>query len=356
MFYYAAILLVSFLSCWLFTFPVKSVSHKVGFLDLPTDRKMHSRPIPYGGGAGIFLAFITAVIVLYLIYPPSFLFRSRLEGLVVGGFIVLAFGLLDDAIGSGALLKFAAEALVAVVMYRYGFRFERLSIPGLGAVQLGWAGPVLTILWFWLMMNAINLIDGMDGLAAGITGIAALTILIITFSEARMMEAFLAIIVVGISAGFLPHNFHPAKIFMGDAGSLFLGFLMASLTLATSTKAPALLTLFIPLLAMGMPVFDTAHAFLRRIATGSHPFRADTRHLHHRLMALGLSQKRAVLFLYYIAAYLGVMAYVLSRMPGHITALVVTLLLIGLFLISENLTVMGNGIKKKDEKDYEEKK
>ena len=253
-----------------------------------------------------------------------------------------------EARGSGAFLKLTVEALIAAFMYAQEFRISRLSVPGVMTVELGYWGSPATIFWFWLMMNAINLIDGMDGLAAGVTAIAATTILIIAYDSSRPFDVFFALIVIGLCVGFLPHNFHPARLFMGDAGSLTLGFLLASLSLSTSTKAPALLPILIPFLAVGMPVFDTAHAFFRRIFIGRHPFQADTKHLHHRLLALGLSQNRTVLFLYYISAYLGAMAYVLSKAPAHITPLVVAVLMVGLFLLAENLSSLD---KKRDEKE-----
>ncbi len=339
--FYVASLFAGFLSCYLLTFPVRALAVRLGFLDYPAEHKLHKKPVPYCGGVGIYVALVISLIVWFHIYPPAIIYRSRLEGLILGGLLVVIFGLWDDLKGSGALQKFTAQTLIALLMYHYGFRIERLSVPILGSVNLGWAGVILTVLWFWVMMNAINLIDGLDGLAAGVTAISATTILVITCDLNRPFGAFLAIIMVGICLGFLPHNFHPAKLFMGDTGSLMLGFLLAALTLTTSTKAPALLTLLIPLLAVGMPVFDTAHAFFRRILSGQHPFRADTKHLHHRLLALGLSQRRAVLLLYYISAYLGVMAYVLSRASAQMTVIVVVLLMIGLFLLAENISVLA---------------
>jgi len=339
--YYLTIFAVAFLGSWLLNFQVRAIATTRGFLDYPSERKLHTSPTPYGGGIGLYLALVVALVCLDYLYPPALLFRNQMLGLIIGGMIVVLFGLWDDVAGSGALLKLTAEALVAIFMYHMGFRIDRISVPAIGTLELGYFGIIPTVFWFWLMMNAINLIDGLDGLAAGVTAISAGTILVITFEQAQPFNNFLAIIVIGICLGFLPHNFHPAKLFMGDAGSLILGFLIAALSLSTSTKAPTMLPLLIPFLAVGMPVFDTAHAFLRRILRGRHPFRADTKHLHYRLMALGLSQRRTVLFLYYISAYLGVMAYVLSRTSAQITIVVVGLLMLGLFILTENLAALN---------------
>jgi UDP-GlcNAc:undecaprenyl-phosphate GlcNAc-1-phosphate transferase len=341
MIYYILSFFVSFIACFLFNYPVRILAERLQFLDIPDERKLHKKAVPYGGGVGLYLSLVTGFVLVNYMYPPAFIFNREVTGLIIGGLLTLLLGLWDDLRGSGALLKFTCEAVIAILMYGYGFRIERLSVPGVGTVELGWLGLFITIFWFWIMMNAINLIDGLDGLAAGVTGISAMTILVITIEKGQPFETFMALIVAGICLGFLPHNFHPARLFMGDAGSLTLGFLLACLTLTTSTKAPAVLTLLIPFLAVGMPVFDTTHAFLRRILSGQHPFRADKRHLHHRLLDLGLSQRRAVLLLYYISAYLGVMAYILSKTSAQITFIVVVLLMGGLLLLTENITLLA---------------
>jgi len=341
MIYYISSFLVSFAACFLLNYPVRILAGRLQFLDVPDERKLHKKAVPYGGGVGLYLALVTGFVLLNYMYPPAFVFKKEVTGLIIGGLLTLLLGLWDDLGGSGAFLKFTCQAIIAILMYYYGFRIERLSVPGVGPVNLGWVGLFITIFWFWIMMNAINLIDGLDGLASGVTAISAMTILIITLEKGQPFEIFMALIVAGICLGFLPHNFHPARLFMGDAGSLTLGFLLACLTLTTSTKAPAVLTLLIPFLAVGMPVFDTTHAFFRRLLSGQHPFRADKRHLHHRLLDLGLSQRRAVLLLYYISAYLGVMAYILSKTSAQITIIVVVLLMGGLFLLTENISLLG---------------
>lgn len=346
MMYYILSFLTSFTACLILNYPVRILARRLVFLDIPDERKLHTKAVPYGGGVGIYLALVVGLIVTSYIYPPSFVFKREATGLILGGLAALLIGLWDDLRGAGALLKFTIEAMIAILMYEFGFRIERLSVPGIGTVELGWGGLFITIFWFWIMMNAINLIDGLDGLAAGVTAISSITILVITLEKGEPLEIFLALIVTGVCLGFLPHNFHPARLFMGDAGSLLLGFLLACLTLTTSTKAPALLTLMIPFLAVGMPVFDTTHAFFRRIFSGQHPFRADKKHLHHRLLDLGLSQRRAVLLLYYISAYLGVMAYILSKTSAQITLVVVVLLMSGLFLLAENISLLAKRNKK----------
>lgn len=341
--YYILSFITAFLACFLLNYPIRVLAGRLEFFDLPGERKVHKKAIPYGGGLGIYLALVITLVAVFLAYPPAILFKDQMIGLILGGLLVVFLGLWDDVKGTGASFKFTVESIIAIIMYYFGFRIEKMSVPGFGTVELGWLGILITIFWFLIMMNAINLIDGLDGLAAGVTGIATITILIITFERGRPFEALLACTIIGLCIGFLPHNFHPARLFMGDTGSLTLGFLLGSLTLTTSTKAPAFLTLMIPLIAVGMPIFDTFHAFFRRVFTGRHPFRADTKHLHHRLLNLGLSQKRTVLLLYYISAYLGVMAYILSKTSSEITLIVVILLLVGLFLGAENISILTRG-------------
>lgn len=336
-----AIFFISFSVCYLLSFPVRFLASSLAILDYPEQRKIHAAPVPSLGGLALLVAFVAAAIVAAKIYPQQFfLFRPELEGLVVGAAIITMLGLWDDVRGSGAVMKLMVQGAVGVLMYLYGFRIERITMPFEGIMELQWAGLVLTVLWYCVVMNAMNLIDGLDGLAAGISAIAGVTIFAISFHWNDPLAAFVALAIVGISLGFLPHNFYPARIFMGDTGSLLLGFLLASLTLITNTKAPAILTLLVPLVALGLPLVDTAYAFLRRCFTGAHPFRADKRHLHHRLLALGFSHKRVVVLLYYVSGYLGLMAYILSKVPPGITLLTVLILAIGLFLLIENLNFL----------------
>ncbi len=336
-----AIFFLSFIVCYLLSFPVRFLASGLAILDYPEQRKIHAVPVPSLGGLALLVAFVAAAIVAAKMYPQRFfLFRPELEGLVIGAAIVTMLGLWDDVRGSGAVMKLMVQGAVGVLMYLYGFRIERITMPFEGMVELQWVGLVLTVLWYCVIMNAMNLIDGLDGLAAGISAIAGVTIFAISFHWNDPLAAFVALAIVGISLGFLPHNFYPAKLFMGDTGSLLLGFLLASLTLITSTKAPAILTLLVPLVALGLPLVDTAYAFVRRCFTGAHPFRADKRHLHHRLLALGFSHKRVVVLLYYVSGYLGLMAYILSKVSPGITLLTVLILAIGLFLLIENLNFL----------------
>ncbi len=315
------------------TIPIKHYARRISLLDLPDERKIHQAGIPCLGGLSLFVVGTLSLAFFMRFYPPAYLFRDQIPMLIIGSAVICAMGVWDDVRGSGALPKLLVQGLVGVMMYFAGFRIEQISLPVVGIIQPGFLGFVGTVFWFCLVINAINLIDGLDGLAAGLAVIAAGTILMISFSWSRPLATFLAIIIIGSAIGFLPHNFYPAKIFLGDSGSMLLGFWLASLSLLTSTKAPALLTLLIPIIAIGLPVFDTLFAFFRRVRDGEHPFRADKRHIHHRLMALGYSHKHTVILLYIVSMYLGLTAYLLSLSQPFVTFLTLALLVLGSILV-----------------------
>ncbi|GAB4316755.1 MAG: MraY family glycosyltransferase [Candidatus Sumerlaeia bacterium] len=335
-----ALLLVSFGVCVLSTRGAIALAHWLTIYDLPDSRKIHTRPVPYLGGVGLFIAMALMTAVLPWFYPLVFEEVRFLQVLVLTAALVVAFGVWDDVRGSGAAAKLTLEALAALLMFRAGVRIDQVAIPGGTAVTLGAAAPVLSVLWYVLLMNAVNLIDGLDGLAAGISGIGALFIVAFGVAFGDGLALILALILAGLCAGFLVFNFYPARVFMGDSGSLLLGFVLATITMMSRTKSPTLIVMLVPLIALGIPVFDSAFAFVRRVFTGTHPFRADQRHLHHRLMGLGLSHKRVVLTLYYISLYLGVMAFILSSTDQWIILLTAVLLGSGLVLLVENISFL----------------
>ncbi|MCD6386028.1 undecaprenyl/decaprenyl-phosphate alpha-N-acetylglucosaminyl 1-phosphate transferase [Candidatus Sumerlaeota bacterium] len=319
------------------TFLVRGFSSTLGIFDIPDERKIHTHKVPCIGGLSIFIISVLVLSLFVRLYPSGFIFRQQILGLILGSTIITILGVWDDVRGSGAGLKLSIQGLVGILMYWTGFRFEQISLPLAGTVKLGILGLVLTIIWFCLIINAINLIDGLDGLAAGLSLIAATTILVVSYPTTQPLSVILAIIIIGSCAGFLPHNFYPAKIFLGDTGSMLLGFWLAGLSLLTSTKAPALLILLIPVIAMGLPVFDTLHAFIRRVRHRQHPFRADQRHIHHRLLHLGYSHRHSVIILYIASIYLGLTAYILAQAETFVTLLTLLLLVLGCILIVQIL-------------------
>lgn len=348
-------------STFLLTAAAKPVSRALGILDYPDPRKMHRRAIPYLGGAAMFLGLLAGIFAFSLLAPDQILLnRSELFGVVVGGLIICMMGLWDDVRGATAWPKLLVEIAVAAFMWHQGFRVDRLTLPFSGTFILdpsqlpdaGWGRAllgqsislVITIGWFLLLMNAINLIDGLDGLAAGIGMAGALVVVLITLavyeSEKPPPEVLLiGLLTAGICLGFLWHNWHPATIFMGDCGALLIGFLLAAIALRGSTKTPTLLTLLIPLVAVGLPIVESVYSFARRVWNRQHPFRADRRHLHHRLLNLGLSHRQVVLTLLYATAFLGLLSFLLAKAKDSPMTIMVTVVLLGsgFVILIENL-------------------
>jgi len=340
--------LLSFFSAFVLTLIITPVlirwAYSLSLLDQPGERKMHSRPTPYLGGVALYFALILTFLLMAFFYPGLYLDPRPFEGFLVGATLVVLVGLLDDLRGLRPIVKLLCQIGIGLLMYAYGFRIDLFNTPFGGAVDLHSIGPLITAFWFVLLMNSLNLIDGLDGLASGIAFIAALTIFFITSDWLAAFPLLLAFGFMGVTLGFLFFNFFPARCFLGDNGSLLLGFALATLTLESSTKSPALLTLIVPMVAVGVPIVDAVFAFVRRLFTGRHPFAADRRHLHHRLLALGLSPRRVVFVLYYISAFFGILAFFLSNTSP--TGMIATFLLLGLgfILIVENLKYLeGRG-------------
>ncbi|MCX7018543.1 MAG: MraY family glycosyltransferase [Candidatus Sumerlaeota bacterium] len=332
---FAAALSASLMLTWI----TRGIMRRLCVFDIPAGgRKAHGRPVAYEGGLAMHFAFLAALIAAAFAVPEFFYDNLQMRGLAIGATLIVAVGVADDLVDLRPLVKLAAQLTVGIVMYYHDFRIEKITNP-FGEEIAFWAGVSLagTMLWYALLMNGINMIDGLDGLAAGIAGISGLTLCAIALDMNQPFGAALALIIAGICCGFLPFNFSPATIFMGDAGSMLLGFLLASLTLLSSTKAPALFALLVPLLALGLPLFETIFAFVRRAAQGQHPFRGDRRHLHHRFISLGFSEKRTVLIFYYITAYFGVIAWVLQRLEARATLALAIIVGVGMIFVVENM-------------------
>lgn len=289
------------------------IAPKIGALDIPKDaRRMHTKAMPRFGGMAIYLGTMISLII----------FGSQNEKIIpviIGGTLIYLLGVVDDLKNLSAKLKFSAQLLVAVLMYVMGLRIKFITnYFGEGALHFGTVVCfVVTVLWIVGITNTINLIDGLDGLAAGTAAVASLSIAYVAYihgDEYGMMIVCLAMLcLAGGCIGFLPYNFFPAKIFMGDGGSLFLGFMMAALSVVGPLKRSTLIAVVVPVLVLGIPIFDTFFAILRRVVNKRPIMEADKGHLHHRLMALGYGQRRAVLMLYGISAIMGMAAVLISR-------------------------------------------
>ena len=330
-----ATLPISLAACAVLTPLVRRLALATGAIDQPSHRKIHSEPIARLGGVAIFAAFWTPLLLVHLFTDilsreTSLLWSPRLIGFLVCSVALLVLGVIDDIRGLSAGSKFPVEVALASAMYFAGFAIKAVNIPLVGGVELGLFALPVTVLWFVGMANAMNLIDGLDGAAAGIAAIAAIA-LAVAMPWEFTKPLIVALCLIGASAGFLIHNFPPARIFMGDSGSLFLGFTLAAMATMVHQKSTAAVAMLVPIAALAIPIADTSMALLRRLWHRRPLFSGDAGHVHHRLLARGMSARRSVLVLYGIAALCGLVAVGIARTGGS-QALVLTALL-GLLLV-----------------------
>lgn len=293
---------------------VRMVCERYGWLDEPGDvRRVHHTPVPRLGGVAIFAGMLIALSALAFI--NNFLTqslsasRSQLFAVVVPATFALLFGIYDDFRGTNARFKFIAQGLVGLLFYALGGRIESLSVPLVGTVALPAAlGCALTILWTIGITNAFNLIDGLDGLATGTALFAALVLLGVSLMLGHPVVSVMAVALCGALIGFLPYNFNPASIFLGDSGSLFIGFTLAALSVLGAQKASTAVAVAIPLIAFGLPVLDTGFTLVRRFINRRPLFDGDREHIHHKLLERGWSQRRVALVLYGVCALFGILA------------------------------------------------
>lgn len=286
---------------------------KLGAMDIPKDeRRMHNKPMPRFGGMAIFLGTMVSFAV--------FLHGSdKILAVMLGGTLIYCLGVIDDLKDLNAKVKFVCELLIAMLMYSMGLKIEFIdNYFGPGAWRFGTVVCfIVTVLWIVGITNTINLVDGLDGLAAGITAIASMSVAYVAYIHGDKYGLLIVcaamMAVAGGAVGFLPYNFYPAKIFMGDSGSLFLGFMIASLSVVGPLKKSTVVAVVVPVLVLGIPIFDTFFAILRRMINKRPIMEADRGHLHHHLMNSGYGQRRAVLMLYGISAIMGMAAVLISR-------------------------------------------
>ena len=306
----AAALLVAALVALITTPVVRSLAVRMGAVDVPKDgRRMHDHPIPRMGGLAIFFGFILSVLIFQTLTPS-------LRGMLLGSVIIVVLGILDDIYALPALPKFLVQIVAALVAVLEGNRIEFLSNPNIFSKEpfweLGWLSIPISVLWIVAITNSVNLIDGLDGLACGVSTISSMTLLVIALIVSEPDVAILMAALAGACIGFLPYNLNPAKIFMGDTGSTFLGFILATVSIQGLFKFYAIISFAVPFLMLGLHIFDTCFAILRRVAKGQSPMSPDRGHIHHRLIDMGFSQKQAVAVLYIISAILGLSAVVLT--------------------------------------------
>ena len=349
---WVAAALVTAMVVSLITTPVvKNLAFKVGAVDVPKDnRRMHDHPIPRMGGLAIFFGFILSAL-LYVEMTPQF------RGMLLGGVIIVVLGIFDDIYALGAKFKLVIQIIAALVAVLSGNVIEIISNPNVFSPNpwwdLGWLSYPATVLWIVAITNAVNLIDGLDGLACGVSTISALTMLVISLAVADAPVAIVMAALAGACIGFLPYNLNPAKIFMGDTGSTFLGFILAVMPIQGLFKFYTIISFAVPFLMLGLPIFDTCFAFIRRIAHGQSPMHPDRSHVHHRLIDMGFNQKQAVAVLYIISAILGLCAVVLTT-SGELKAMLLMLALCAAGAVSARIFLSNNEKKKNEEAEQKE--
>ena len=339
-----AAMVVAGVVAFLTTPVVRVLAQKMGAMDVPKDaRRMHDHPIPRMGGLAIFLGFLLTVLLFAQL-------TRQVRGMLLGAVIIVVLGIFDDIYSLSAKFKFVVQIVAAVVAVGAGNMIEVLSNPNVFSGnpywELGWLGWPITVIWIVAITNAVNLIDGLDGLACGVSTISSMSMLVIALVLSEVEVAILLAALAGGCIGFLPYNLNPAKIFMGDTGSTFLGYILAVVSIQGMFKMYSVISFVVPFLMLGLPIFDTASAFIRRIAKGQNPMAPDRGHVHHRLIDMGFSQKQAVAVLYVISAILGLSAVVLTT-SGPIKAILLLLALCAAAAVSVRI-FMGNNGKKKE--------
>ncbi len=317
--------LIAFIISMMLTPYTIRIAEKIGAVDVPKDkRRMHTREMPKFGGPAVIIGFLVSIIYLLIVMSiegsidlfTEEQYGFKLIGLILGIGIITITGIIDDTKTLKPIPKLFGQILAALVVVAFGIKIEHVTIPFLYQVGLSEAfSTILTIVWIVGITNAINLIDGLDGLSSGITLISCISLLIIfSLNESPLIAIILITALIGALVGFLPFNFAPAKTFIGDTGSNFLGFMLAVISILGIAKTYTIAVIVLPVIVLGLPIFDVVWAIIRRIIKGKSlkaVFKADKGHLHHKLVAKGFSQKQAVLILYGISAAFGMFAVIL---------------------------------------------
>lgn len=325
---------VCFVTSILITPLVKKLAFKIGATDKPNQRKVHEKIMPRLGGLAIYISFVIGFLILNPVEDYSL-------AVLIGATIIIITGILDDMMELSAKVKFGGQLVAALVVVLYGgIQVDTINLPFIGVLDFGFLEIPITILWIVGITNAINLIDGLDGLAAGVSSIALITISGMAMFMGYGFVACVGAIVAASTLGFLIYNFHPAKIFMGDTGALFLGFILGVLSLL-GFKNVAMISLIIPVIILGVPISDTFFAIIRRIVHKQPISAPDKSHLHHCLLRLGYTHRQTVIIIYAIAAFFALVAVIFSQAKIWGAFVLVAVLLILIEVFAEKIGLVG---------------
>lgn len=320
--------LIALISSLLLTYPVKKFAVKIGMMDVPNHRKIHTKITPRLGGLAIFLgAFLGA---LYL--QPR---HEHVTEIFLGAIVIILTGALDDRYSLRPVVKLTGQLIAASFLVSSGLIIERITLPVLGVVDLGFVSVLVTVLWVVGITNAINLIDGLDGLATGVSTIALTSMLIMAIVDVRIVAAYLCVVLIGANLGFLYHNFYPAHIYMGDTGSNFLGYMIAAISMLGLFKNIALFSFVIPIIILAVPIFDTIFAIVRRALNKESIMMADNKHIHYQLLASGFSHRKTVLIVYAFSTLFGIMAVLFSYASFGLSLLMTLFVFVLIHILAE---------------------
>ena len=310
---------------------VRKLAIKIGAVDIPKDnRRVHTEAMPFLGGIAIF----ASVVITVLLFLP--LDRSTFA-ILMGSTLIVMSGILDDLRDLSPKKKLAFQIAAAVVLIIGGVKVEFITNPFSSTstlVMLGWMSIPITLFWIVGITNTVNLIDGLDGLAAGVAMISSISLMLVAYKFSYTEITILSAILAGACLGFLPFNFNPAKIFMGDTGALFLGFMLAAISIEGIMKSVATIAVVVPIIILGIPIFDTTFAIFRRLLNGQSIMAADKGHLHHRLLNMGFSQRKTVLLLYGISSIFGLAAVLISKANSRQAVYLSMITFIGAILLA----------------------
>jgi len=332
---YILALIIALLASFLLTPYIKQLAVKIGAVDKPDKRKVHTQVMPRLGGLAIYLATMLAIVC-------SMPITRDLLGILLGGTWIVIVGVLDDKYSLPARVKLAGQVIAAVILVSFDVKIEWLNNPFGGYFYLEYLSIPFTVFWVISFINVVNLIDGLDGLAAGVSGIASITVILVAVHQGYFPVATLTAALAGGIIGFIHYNFNPATIFMGDTGSMFIGYMLAAISIFGAVKSAATIALIVPAIALGLPIMDTAFAILRRYSNGRPIFQPDKGHLHHRLLAMGLSQRQAVLLMYGISIVLCLAAFVLAEANVYVAAVVIVLILVGVAVGAKRIGILND--------------
>lgn len=337
------IFFVTFICSLFLVILVKKIAIHINAMDIPNERKVHKTPMPRIGGLAIFLAFLLG----YMLYGTV---STQMISVLIGGFIIILIGIIDDINPIKARYKFMGQAVAATIAVVYGkLYFSNISILGNTLVFPTWINMILSIFFILACINIINLIDGLDGLASGISSIYFITIAIIGFvlNNREGLDVILSVIMLGSTMGFLVHNFPPAKIFMGDTGSMFLGFMISVIALL-GYKVATITSVFVPIIILSIPIFDTLFAIIRRTLKGESIGKPDKEHLHHQLLRATSSTTKTVLIIYFVNILFSIVSilFVLGDNKQAI-AIYIILMILFLFIVLKTNIVFDHNKKNK---------